>query len=208
MNPVRTLVPPVAVLALCLLVPGCSGGGDHRKADCAKITAALRTPSESDDVQGIIGALRRVRPELKDDHLAGQVDVVLDVGAKLKKSGGEKQMQGKTTLAFEDFKVVPGDIVSFYATASDAKNTARTDLMFAQAEPFDLRFKQSQQMGGGGGGGSGNESSQISERQKEIIAATWNELRNGAKDKPAAARSAGGGADPVRRGGRTGRRRD
>ncbi|GAA0261295.1 hypothetical protein GCM10009527_066620 [Actinomadura nitritigenes] len=90
MNPVRTLVPPVAVLALCLLVPGCSGGGDHRKADCAKITAALRTPSESDDVQGIIGALRRVRPELKDDHLAGQVDVVLDVGAKLKKSGGDE----------------------------------------------------------------------------------------------------------------------
>jgi hypothetical protein len=106
---------------------------------------------------------------------------------RLKKTGGDKQMQGKTTLSFEDFKVVPGDLVSFYATASDAKNTARTDLMFAQAEPFDLRFQQSQQMGGGGGGGAGNESSQISERQKEIIAATWNVLRNGAKDKSSAA---------------------
>lgn len=105
----------------------------------------------------------------------------------LKKADGEKQMQGKTMLSFEDFKTVPGDIVSFYATASDAKNTARTDMFFAQAEPFDLRFKQSQQMGGGGGGGAGNESSQISERQKEIIAATWNEVRNGAKDKAAAA---------------------
>ncbi|HEU5032506.1 MAG TPA: hypothetical protein VFV01_46830 [Spirillospora sp.] len=90
MNPVRTLAPPAAALALCLLVPGCSGGGDHRKADCAEITAALRTPSRSDDVQGIIDALRRVRPKLKDDHLAKEVDVVLDVGAKLKKSGGDE----------------------------------------------------------------------------------------------------------------------
>ncbi|MEU9018743.1 hypothetical protein [Actinomadura sp. NPDC048394] len=91
MNPVRTLAPPAAALVLCLLLPGCSGGGgNHRKADCAKITAALRTPSRSDDVQGIIDALRRVRPKLKDDHLAKEVDVVLDVGAKLKKSGGDE----------------------------------------------------------------------------------------------------------------------
>ncbi|KAB2362886.1 hypothetical protein [Actinomadura montaniterrae] len=90
MNPVRTLAPPAAALVLCLLLPGCSGGGDQRKADCAKITAALRTPSRSDDVQGIIDALRRVRPKLKDDHLAKEVDVVLDVGAKLKKNGGDE----------------------------------------------------------------------------------------------------------------------
>ena len=38
----------------------------------------------------------------------------------LKKADGHKQAQGKTTLSFEDFKTVPGDLVSFYATASDA----------------------------------------------------------------------------------------
>jgi hypothetical protein len=37
---------------------------------------------------------------------------------------------------------------------------------------------QSQQAGGGGGGGMGNEQGQISERQKQIIAATWNETRS------------------------------
>ena len=108
----------------------------------------------------------------------------------LKKADGQKEVQGKTTLSFEDFKTVPGDLVSFYATASDAKSTARTDIFFAQAEPFDLRFQQSQQMGGGGGGGAGNESGNISQRQKEIIAATWNEVRNGATEKTAAAEEA------------------
>ncbi|MDL4814831.1 hypothetical protein [Actinomadura opuntiae] len=86
MKPVRILVPPAA-LVLCLLVPGCSGGGDHRKADCAKLTSALRTQN---DVPGIITALRKVRPELKDDHLAKEVDIVLDVGAKLEKNGGDE----------------------------------------------------------------------------------------------------------------------
>lgn len=120
MNPVRTLVPPVAALALCLLVPGCSGGGgDHRKADCAKITAALRTPAKSDDVQGIIDALRRVRPKLKDDHLAGQVDVVLDVGAKLKKSGGDET--GRNLLSDSEairFSKATDDITKTCGTAS------------------------------------------------------------------------------------------
>jgi hypothetical protein len=107
----------------------------------------------------------------------------------LTKGKEEKQAESKTTLSFEQFKVVPGDLVSFYATASDAKTTSRTDMFFAQAEPFDLRFQQSQQSGGGGGG-MGNESSDISQRQKEIIAATWNELKNGAAEKNAAAEEA------------------
>jgi hypothetical protein len=107
----------------------------------------------------------------------------------LSKSKGEKQAESKTTLSFEDFKMVPGDLVSFYATTSDAKSTSRTDLLFAQAEPFDLRFQQSQQSGGGGGG-MGNDNNDISQRQKEIIAATWNELKNGASEKSAAAEEA------------------
>jgi hypothetical protein len=107
----------------------------------------------------------------------------------LTKRAGEKQTEAKTTLSFEDFKAVPGDLVSFYATASDAKTTSRTDLLFAQAEPFDLRFKQSQQAGGGGGG-AGNESGDISQRQKEIIAATWNELKNGSTESNSAAEEA------------------
>src|SRR6202790_1027056 len=71
-----------------------------------------------------------------------------------------------------------------YASARDARSTAHTDMFFVLAEPFERNYSQSQQMGGGGGGG-GDDSSEISQRQKEIIAATWNELRGSAKDKAA-----------------------
>lgn len=93
-------------------------------------------------------------------------------------AGGKaaKTAEGKTTLYLENFKVVPGDVVSFYATARDAKTTAHSDIIFAQAEPFDFKFSQSQQAGGMGGMGMGNEEN-ISERQKQIIAATFNEIR-------------------------------
>ncbi|MBO2462977.1 hypothetical protein [Actinomadura violacea] len=124
MNPARTLVPPAAALVLCLLVPGCSGGGsggggDHRKADCAAITGALRTPAKSDDVQGIIDALRRVRPKLKDDHLAKEVDVVLDVGDKLRKRGGDES--GKNLLSDSEavrFTKATDDITTTCGSAS------------------------------------------------------------------------------------------
>ncbi len=102
----------------------------------------------------------------------------------LLKSKGAKETQGTTTIAFEDLKVVPGDVVSMYATARDANSKAQSEIVFAQAEPFDFKFSQSQQTGGGGGG-MGNQSSDISQRQKQIIAATFNELKD--KSKPRAA---------------------
>ncbi len=88
---------------------------------------------------------------------------------------GEKQADGATTLALEDFKLVPGDLVSVYATARDGNAEAHTDMMFIQADPFEREFSQSQQSGGGGGGGGGggNQSAQISQREKEIISATF-----------------------------------
>ena len=86
-----------------------------------------------------------------------------------------KEAQGKTQLSMENFKLVPGDVVAFYATARDANTTSRSEIIFAQAEPFDFKFSQSQQAGGGGGGVKGNQQNDISERQKQIIAATWNE---------------------------------
>ena len=104
----------------------------------------------------------------------------------LLKSKDKKETEGKTTLYLEDFKLVPGDVVSLYATARDARTTSKTDIVFAQAEPFDLTFRQSQQSGGGMQGGAGDESSGISERQKEVIAATWNVMRNEGKDRKAA----------------------
>ena len=100
--------------------------------------------------------------------------------------GGAKTAQGTATIYLEDFKMAPGDIVSLYATARDARATARTDMYFLEAQPFEREYTQSQQAGGGGGGDPGEQEGQISQRQKEIIAATWNQIRDTSGDKGAA----------------------
>lgn len=104
----------------------------------------------------------------------------------LLKTKGTREAVGKTMLSLENFKMAPGDVIALYAAAKDAKTTTRSDIIFAEAQPFDFKFTQSQQAGGGGGGGMGNQEGQISERQKQIIAATWNEIRSGSGKKPLA----------------------
>jgi hypothetical protein len=99
-----------------------------------------------------------------------------------------KETKGGTTLYLEKFKLVPGDLVSLYATARDASKTSRSDIVFAQAEPFDYKFRQSQQMSSEGT--MGGEENKISERQKEVIAATWNEMKDGPKQRSKAAEEA------------------
>jgi hypothetical protein len=85
-----------------------------------------------------------------------------------------KEADGATTLSLENFKLVPGDLVSVYATAKDGNAEAHTDMMFIQAEPFEREFSQSQVTGGGGGGGGGGDpSAEISQREKEIISQTF-----------------------------------
>ena len=97
-----------------------------------------------------------VRVEAADDFGLAGVDLHYSVNGgpeqvvPLSKAKGAKQAEGKTTLYFENFKLVPGDLVSFYATARDATKTSRSDIVFAQADPFDYQFRQSQQSGGGG----------------------------------------------------------
>src|SRR5439155_14324988 len=81
-----------------------------------------------------------------------------------------------TTLALEDFKLEPGDVVSMYATARDARAKTSTDIYFIEAQPFEKNYSQSQQSGGDGAGDD-QEQNQMSQRQKEIIAATWNQLK-------------------------------
>ena len=121
-----------------------------------------------------VSAGRRVRPERPDSALLRQWR------ARENRQHAEaerlKQADGSTTIPLEDFKLVPGDLVSLYATAKDAHSEARTDMFFIQADPFEREFSQSQAAGGGGGGGGGmrqGDQEQISQREKEIIAATW-----------------------------------
>ncbi len=87
---------------------------------------------------------------------------------------GVKQADGSATISLEKFKLVPGDLVSVYATAKDGNSEAHTDMTFIQADPFEREFSQSQTSGGGGGGGGGGDpTAEISQREKEIISQTF-----------------------------------
>ncbi len=73
-------------------------------------------------------------------------------------------------------KLEPGDVISYYAVAKDRGREVQTDLFFVEVQPFDRSFTQSTQ-GGGGAGGGGQQQDEISRRQKEILVATWNLIK-------------------------------
>jgi hypothetical protein len=135
-----------------------------------------------------------VHIQARDDYGLQAVDLHYSVngGAEQTKSilsgRGAKTTEGSVLLSMEDFHAVPGDIVSLYATAKDARTTAHTDILFIQAKPFEFNYSQSQQEGQPGA--SGDPSQKISERQQEIIAATFNQLRDTGKGKATAQENA------------------
>lgn len=93
-----------------------------------------------------------------------------------------EELRQSPALALE-----PGDVISYYAVARDHQSTVQTDLFLIQVQPFDRRYTQSQASGGGGGGGGGGEQEgRISDRQREILMATFNLSRavdNGTQDE-------------------------
>ncbi len=98
--------------------------------------------------------------------------------AVLSQGGRNRQVSADHTLFLENFQLIPGDLVSFYGVAKDAAaNLTQTEMFFLQMRPFEKSYRQSQAGGGGGGGGGEMDNTFLSERQKEVISATWNVIR-------------------------------
>ncbi|MGB7436220.1 MAG: hypothetical protein WBW49_12460, partial [Candidatus Acidiferrum sp.] len=133
-------------------------GGDYRASPIEEVTVGIKASDQFG---------------LHDMHLHYSVNGGPDRDVNLLKAPGEKDANGSYTLPLEDFKLIPGDLVSLYATAKDGHSEARTQISFIQVEPFEREFSQSQQAGGGGGGTGANNQTEISKREKELIAATW-----------------------------------
>jgi Domain of unknown function (DUF4175) len=92
------------------------------------------------------------------------------------------------TIYLEELGLKPGDFVSYYAKASDADavqgpKTTTSDIYFVQIRPFRKDYRPAQSMAGGGGGG-GQQVGELSRQQREIVAATFNTVRDKAKTKP------------------------
>ncbi|HEX9728917.1 MAG TPA: hypothetical protein VGA37_10465 [Gemmatimonadales bacterium] len=90
-----------------------------------------------------------------------------------------KQVTAAHTIYLEEIALQPGDFLSYYSRARDTRpdgEPATTDIYFVSIRPFDQTFRQAEQQGGGGGGGMSV--GELSQRQKEVIAATFKLVRD------------------------------
>ena len=92
-----------------------------------------------------------------------------------------QSLTGAYTFFLEDYKLKPGDFISYYAKARDANNEATSDIYFIEVKPFEMQYRQSQQQGGQGGGGGDQDQNALSRRQKDLIAATHRLIRESDK---------------------------
>lgn len=90
------------------------------------------------------------------------------------------------TFMLEEYGLAPGDLVSYFARATDndavngAKSTT-SDIYFLIVRPYAQEYTQEQGAGGGGGGqGQGEGPQQLSRAQREIISGSFNVLRDSA----------------------------
>ena len=123
-----------------------------------------------------------------DDYGVQKLELVYSVNGGLEKTEPlyaathrTPQMTAGHTFSLEDFKLQPGDVVSYYARATDndavsGAKIASTDIYFMTVRPFAQDYKQEQS--GGGGGGAADDAGQLSEQQRQIIAGTFNTLRD------------------------------
>lgn len=122
----------------------------------------------------------------EDDYRLGALELVYAVGAQPGKvvtlsRGGRPSAAGGHLLFLEDLKVRPGDIVSAYARAREARRggrEARSEMLLLEVAPFDQEFSLAQSQAAAGGGGGDLDS--LIQAQKNILNATWNLLRRAA----------------------------
>ena len=127
-----------------------------------------------------------------DDFGIKQLQMVYSVNGGPQKTialfGGGKalaRVSAGHTIYLEELSLQPGDFVSYFARATDndavpGPQTALSDIYFVQIRPFRKDYKQAQSQAQGGGGGDVGE---LSRQQRQIVAATFNTVRDKAKIK-------------------------
>ena len=158
-------------------------------------TVAFSKPGRDTSASPVEEVFTEVKAD--DDFGIKQLQMVYSVNGGPQKTislfGGGKtltEVSAGHTIYLEELGLKPGDFVSYFAKATDndsvpGPQTASSDIYFVQVRPFKKDYKQAQsqaQQGGGGGGGSGDVG-ELSRQQREIVAATFNTVRDKAKTK-------------------------
>ena len=143
-------------------------------------TVVIDKPGRDMKVTSVQEIFTQVRAE--DDYGVSSLELYFSVNG-----GEEKRVQlqelkrdvthtlsGAHTFFLEEFKLQPGDFISYYAKARDNSATPQestSDIYFMEVRPFDREFRQAQQQGEGASGDQ--DSNALTRRQREIIAATF-----------------------------------
>jgi hypothetical protein len=95
--------------------------------------------------------------------------------------GASREVRAAHTLFLEELGLKPGDLIAYHASATDgAGTTASSDIYFLQVRPFGLNYHQAD-AGPAGGGGQAESPDGLSARQRDIVAGTFNWLRDSAR---------------------------
>lgn len=134
-----------------------------------------------------------VEARADDDFGVRQLDLVFSVNGGQERSRrlvapGSRPLKAVTaahTFFLEEMNLQPGDVVSYYARATDndtvqGAKSVTSDMYFLQIRPFrkDYRAAESQAGGQGAGAGAGNDPSALSEQQRRIVSGTFNVVRD------------------------------
>ncbi|MGH7670470.1 MAG: DUF4175 family protein, partial [Gemmatimonadaceae bacterium] len=128
-----------------------------------------------------------------DDYGVARLDLVYSVNGGAERTVPLSQATTRAlrdisagyTFMLEDDSLQPGDVVSYYARATDnntvsGPQSATSDIYFLNVRPYDQEYRQGQSGGGGQSGQGQNQSNQLSQQQREIIAGTFNLSRDSA----------------------------
>ena len=154
-------------------------------------TVRVEEPGRDSDATSIDEVFLEVAAE--DDYGVGTLELILSVNGQredtLRLHGGGRapsEVSAGHTLFLEEFGLQPGDVIAYHARALDTDRVtgpkaAVSDLYFLRIRPFERNFRQAD----GAGAGGGEAGSQLSSTQRQIIAATYNLLRDSARYAPA-----------------------
>lgn len=136
------------------------------------------------DIQ--VTSLEEVTAEMQaqDDYGVRRLELIYSVNGAPETSDtlygglpGRRQFVGTHTLFLEEFDLEPGDLVSYYARASDGRgHETVSDIYFLEIRPFDRSFRQADQ--GGQPGQPGMSGAELSTQQRMIVAATFKLVRD------------------------------
>jgi len=129
----------------------------------------------------------------EDDFGIARLDLVVSVNGGAERSlrlgGGSRsrQLTAGHTFFLEEMNLQPGDVVSYYARATDTDaiagaKTATSDIYFLHIRPFRKDYRAAESQGGGQAGGQGaQDPSALSDEQRRIVTGTFNVARDRAK---------------------------